>query len=83
MEEGEGGRRSLVHFFFGHPPQNFQAHSINKMHGTLDCKNYSLIKIRALHKGYFFLLLSTAGIVLANLPKSFLELGLSACQPYI
>lgn len=30
------------------------AHSINKMHGPLDCTNYSLIKIRALHKGYFF-----------------------------
>lgn len=30
------------------------AHSINKMQGPLDCTNYSLIKIRALHKRYFF-----------------------------
>ena len=40
--------------FFWSPSLKPQAHSINKMHGTLDCKNYSLIKIRALHKGYFF-----------------------------
>ena len=40
--------------FFRCPLPLPQAHSINKMHGPLDCKNHSLIKIGALHKGYFF-----------------------------
>ena len=57
MEEGEGGRwkKESSALFFGPPPLNFQAHSINKMHGTLDCKNYSLIKIRALYIKDIFL----------------------------
>ena len=55
-EDGRRGRwkKESSALIFGPPPLNFQAHSMNKMHGTLDCKNHSLIKIRALHTGYFF-----------------------------